>query len=763
MKWFILLFAIFQTYTSAQATDIYTQSIQPIFNSRCIACHSCLNAPCQLNLQNYEGFLRGAQKQNIYSTNHIDPVAPTRLWIDAQTPQEWQNKGFYSVNTSKDPANNLFFQMIALKAAEKTAPTKTVFESQFCPATLTETKVAMPYALPGLNSEEQKTLEKWVQLGAPGPSPEAQKELSFVSPEIKKQIQSWEEFFNQSDLRHKLVSRYLYEHLFLAHIYFPQEPQTFFRLVRSSTQCDKGINEIATRRPNDNPGVESFQYCLRKFSAAVVAKTHIPYELSPAKKERIDNLFFKSDWKVNRLPTYNYQEAENPFLAFADIPPKSRYQFLLDDAQYQVSTFIKGPVCNGSVAVNSIQEQFFMFFIHPDSEIMARSRGFQDQAQPLLILPGVWGSDVKLGDTPTFMAKLNDHREKFRSLRARWKKELFPKGYALNDIWDGDDDNPNAVLTVIRHDDNAVVMTGAVGDLSKTVVILDYALFERLVYNLVVNFDVFGNIGHQLLTRDYMDMLRMEAEEIFLSFLPPDERLPMRDSWYQGFAAELKMKYLYPVLNKDLPTSITYTSKNIKKEFIEKVLFTLMNEKVRGPLDPINWKNIEIPENLKVSKEKPQVASPSIELELRKIAAVVAHNDTPFARFFPDISLLQVKEKNGEQKVYSIMHNKEHQNISWILAESLRMSPNEDSLVIREGYWGFFPNMFFTVSKEQLPLFTAQILKMRSRKNYLKLVQDFGVPRTQDRFWTVYDELNTHFRKTEPIQFGYLDLTRYEM
>ena len=47
-------------------------------------------------------------------------------------------------------------------------------------------------------------------------------------------------------------------------------------------------------------------------------------------------------------------------MTFADIPVRARYQFLLDDAEYEISTFIKGPVCNGSVAVNSIQEQFFV-------------------------------------------------------------------------------------------------------------------------------------------------------------------------------------------------------------------------------------------------------------------------------------------------------------------------------------------------------------------------------------------------------------------
>lgn len=477
--------------------------------------------------------------------------------------------------------------------------------------------------------------------------------------------------------------------------------------------------------------------------------------MNSAKLKRFEELFFGSDWKVTRLPTYNYQEAENPFKAFAEIPVKARYQFLLDDAQYQVSTFIKGPVCNGSAAVNSIQEQFYVLFINPDSELMVKAPGFQEQAQSMLILPGVWGSDVKLDSAVEFLGKLVEQREAYRSLRAKWKKELFPKGYTLNDVWNGEGHNPNAMLTVLRHDDNAVVMKGAVGDLSKTVFFLDYPLFERLVYNLVVNFDVYGNVGHQLLTRVYMDMIRMEAEEIFLSFLPPSERISMRKDWYQGFATELKMKYVFPITNQDLPTGIVYKNpKQTKKEFVEKTLFTHMDEKVRGAIDPINWKTLSIPAETKIS---------DIEKQLRTIASVKAKDKTPFSRFFPEVSMLLVKEKNGSHKVYSIMHNREHQNISWILAESLRLAPKEDSLTIREGFWGSYPNMFFVVEETQLGKFTKQVQKMKNAKDYQVLVKDFGVSRLQERFWSIYDEVNTHFKKTAPIQFGYLDLTRYEM
>ena len=248
----------------------------------------------------------------------------------------------------------------------------------------------------------------------------------------------------------------------------PSERPTFFRLVRSRTPCEAGIDEIATRRPNDDPGPGEFSYCLSRLDGTIVDKTHIPYDLSPQKLERIRRTFLEPQWDVKDLPDYSEGKSGNPFAAFADIPVRARYQFLLDDAEYEIATFIKGPVCNGSVAVNSIQEQFFVFFLRPDADNMVMSAEYAKQAEDKLILPGVWGSDVPILDGVPFFRRLVEQREAYRKLRADGARKLRPAGYRLEDIWDGDGRNPNALLTVFRHFDTAVVMKGAVGDLPKT-------------------------------------------------------------------------------------------------------------------------------------------------------------------------------------------------------------------------------------------------------------------------------------------------------
>ena len=68
---------------------------------------------------------------------------------------------------------------------------------------------------------------------------------------------------------------------------------------------------------------------------------------------------------------------------------------------------------------------------------------------------------------------------------------------------------------------------------------MDYPIFERIYYDLVAGFDIFGNVTHQVSTRLYMDHLRMQSENLFLTFLPADQREAIRASWYVGATRKL--------------------------------------------------------------------------------------------------------------------------------------------------------------------------------------------------------------------------------
>ena len=120
----------------------------------------------------------------------------------------------------------------------------------------------MPYGLPPLSPAEMAVLSEWIARGAPGPSDASLASRRWVPPGLQTQVRAWEAFLNGGTPRERLMARYLYEHLFLAHLYFTSETASrrpaFFRLVRSRTPCEAGIDEIATRRPNDDPGAWRF-------------------------------------------------------------------------------------------------------------------------------------------------------------------------------------------------------------------------------------------------------------------------------------------------------------------------------------------------------------------------------------------------------------------------------------------------------------------------------------------------------------------------
>ena len=46
--------------------ELYHKQVQPLLEKRCVVCHGCYDAPCQLKLSSAEGIERGASKVQIY-------------------------------------------------------------------------------------------------------------------------------------------------------------------------------------------------------------------------------------------------------------------------------------------------------------------------------------------------------------------------------------------------------------------------------------------------------------------------------------------------------------------------------------------------------------------------------------------------------------------------------------------------------------------------------------------------------------------------
>ena len=109
----------------------------------------------------------------------------------------------------------------------------------------------------------------------------------------------------------------MYEHLFLADIYFDEiGTGEHFRMVRSTTPPGEPIDIIATRRPYDDPGVARPYYRLQRNTETLVSKTHMAYALNAKRMARWQALFLTPHYSVDRLPDYKAADASNPFVTF---------------------------------------------------------------------------------------------------------------------------------------------------------------------------------------------------------------------------------------------------------------------------------------------------------------------------------------------------------------------------------------------------------------------------------------------------------------
>jgi len=734
----------------------YWQEVSPVLAARCVVCHACYDAPCQLNLASPEGVARGSSKEVVYSTVRLRPAEPTRLFLDEATTAGWRARGFYSV--VEGPAadgsgtGGLMMQMLALKQAHPLPGAMPLpkdldldtSRSWNCPGPADFDKFAeknplwgMPFGLPGLDADEFRVLTAWLAAGAPAaPAPP-------LAPAYAEQLARWEAFLNGASPKERLMSRYLYEHLFLGNLYFSELPGVqFFRLVRSRTPPGEPVQVIATRLPFDDPGVSAFWYRLVPSHETPVAKTHMPYALSAARMDRYRSLFLAPDTVVTELPDYAPAIVSNPFVVFRALPVQSRYRFLLDDAEFFMRGFMKGPVCRGDVAVDVIEDRFWVFFNDPDSALTVESAEFLAGASADLRLPDGEGAGLT---GLVAWRRYKDMQQDYLKAKEAYLDSVLSTRQAvtLDLVWDGDATNSNAALTIFRNADNATVVRGLLGGPPKTAWIVSYPLFERIHYLLVAGYDVYGTTGAQLDTRLYMDFMRMEGEFNFLALLPEADRVAVRDYWYRG-ASDAVREYVYGSrVSFDRETGIRYRTKDPRTELMQML---------KARLAPV----------LSTTHDIGAEPDPALRGELDQLASLAG---TPVS-LLPELAFLAVVDGPGASlkpaQVYTLLKDTAHTNVASLFGEEKRLLPAEDELTVARRFVGAYPNAFYRVSREELPAFRQAIAALAGEADYRALVARYGVERTSGDFWPNSDALAGAYVSLAPIEAAIFDYARLE-
>ncbi|HEB28789.1 MAG TPA: peptidylprolyl isomerase, partial [Porticoccus sp.] len=605
----------------------------------------------------------------------------------------------------------------------------------------------MPYGLPGIEKEKQAVLERWLETGAKARYPG-------ISPTVNQiEIDQWEAFFNGESLKQQLMSRYIYEHLFLANIYFDDsngdannrkigEQREFFKLVRSKTPSGHAIQIIPSRRPFDEPGQEFF-YRLQRVSTTILAKQHMPYQFGPQRMKRWQSLFLEPDYKVTELPSYKPSVASNPFITFKELPVRARYEFMLDEAQFSIMGFIKGPVCRGQVALNVINDHFWVLFVNPEAEEKYATAEFLVREAKDLRLPAEKQSNVLMPVT-TWMQYSRLEKKYVKAKQQQFDK-IFDENNLLDlsILWDGNGSNRNAALTIYRHFDSSSVIKGLYGDTPKTAWVIGYPLLERIHYLLVAGFDVYGNVGHQLLTRLYMDFLRMEGEYNFLRLLPKDVAQQELDFWYRGEEARVE-GYLKELHDRESETSaIVYKTDNPKKEVFN-LIRKQFGEQVIA-IDRINTRPV-LP------------VSAAYQTPLQQLSAITGVS----LSHLPEQSIVRLSLNNGQMKLLTLVRNRAHSSVSHLFGEERRIMHEEQTLSVVEGIVGTYPNAFYDLQEVELSGFVSAVANLSSEQDYKDLQSRYGVRRTDKNFWAFSDSIYDIYLHSSPVSAGLLDYNRIE-
>ena len=312
---------------------------------------------------------------------------------------------------------------------------------------------------------------------------------------------------------------------------------------------------------------------------------------------------------------------------------------------------------------------------------------------------------------------------------------------------------------MFRNFDSAAVEFGLLGDYPETAWIIDFPLFERIHYLLVAGFDVYGNVGHQLNSRLFMDFLRMEGEDNFLAYIPAGSRKEIRDQWYKGIRESRKKYFQEPMIWSSLESPIDYQTDDPQRE-----LYQLVEEHL-GPLtggpDYLNRCDGE-----DCVSDGATEAVRQADAQLRRLHQIDRESlqeEQEYLGVAPDNVFLRVMVDGGPDIHYTILRNKMYNNLSSLLESGATQSrdPVNDSYTVLRGFSGAYPNFFLAIPLDELEEAMDLLVEVTSLEGYQQFIARWGVRRTNPEFWEHSDWFHEQYAIQQPLEYGAFDLNRY--
>ena len=749
---------------SSTAAEIdYLTEVQPILSRRCVACHSGYSAPCQIDLGSFAGLERGGSPRTVLDRRRLAAIEPARLMVDARTTAEWRKKGFVPIigaEAEAGPEEAILGRLLSYRPPGSAAYGKEppVADRNACPFGAGEMEAflaahpdhRMPLGLPPVTAEEHRVIVAWLTSGARGPDPEEIVRLTATAARDLSSVGNWEDFLNRQDPKHVMTSRYIYEHIFATQITFDSGTGAFYELVRSRTPPGEPVVPVPTVLPYDDPG-GLFYYRFRRVYAASAAGGRVVFNLGGEQLKRVHDLFIRPDWlmpphRVGYAPRF----AANPFATFEQIPPEARYRFLLDNALPILQSCFEGPAV-AAAALDVLDDQFWVMFLSPEYDLSVRLPGFLINNEGLL---GPQRTASPVGETapPDAVRQLRRETVQFARKRSQLDDILFRyQGWGYEHIWRGNRGEDAPLLTVLRHAATASVHKGGLGDLPKTVWVLDYPLFERICTTMVTGYSAYGAAEQRLAARVRLDGLRQEAETRFLDFLPQDQRRNSLQYWYGGM--DLQELDASP---SSLPARIQFATDDAKREFVEYLVHHHFLVETGIDFDG-NY--------LEDGEQYPGLLPEYRDIDdlLQGLRAAAAPGPSSFtAGDDRQDSLAYIRITGAERgdAVVSLVLHRWHDDVT-VLRPGQRLNPTRNRVGFFAGFIGSTPNHFYTVEIAEFPAFLEILRSSQASPEVGDRLAKYRVDGGEERFWEIYDWFQQRFAEDGGGRAGVIDLGSY--
>jgi len=331
----------------------------------------------------------------------------------------------------------------------------------------------------------------------------------------------------------------------------------------------------------------------------------------------------------------------------------------------------------------------------------------------------------------------------------------FPNGMPLESIWKGNTSDDTPFLTIYRHFDSASIHKGPLGEEPKTIWVVDYSQLERIYYNLVAGYDVFGNVSHQTNVRRYTDFLRGEGELNFLEYMPKFQRLNIFKSWYIG---DSDVEDLDSLPIDKFANNFSFKSKTPKSEFVAYIVNQHLLKSIGYKFDSLNY--------VKPGESKPPMPKvlDGYDKFFQAARSITAPGDG-FITYMTDSGannlFIRIALNDGSFIVKNLVINRWHDNVNSLFAGSSFLDASKDTMDILDFSVGSYPNAFILVEEDDLEDFLKLMKSMDGKDEDIVKLKKYFVSRSNKDFWKVFDWFSKRYKEKFPIESGLYDLNRY--